>query len=226
MIKKIVESLDQRPNITNSIVKSLVYTITLITLFSLSALLINTFIIKIKRTVYMKYISENYIWLGITLFVMILSLKLFEVFRNRHKETTKSSTTNKCLTLICYFISCNRAFIAAGFFIGVYYKLNFSFLLFYLAFFIFGIWSSYILMNCFKRVVKSNKAFDVFAAVITSSLDTLLFTATAYLFMFTSSFLYILSRHIVDNLPWYMIAFFMARLTWKIYKIYKQKADS
>lgn len=225
MIKRIVESLDKEPNIIKTIIESLAYTITLITLFSLSALLINTFIIKIKRTIYMKYISENYIWLGITLFVIILLWKLFEVFRNRYKETTKSSIS-KCLTLICYFISSNVAFIATSFFIGRYYELNYSFLLFYLAFFIFGIYSAYILMKSLKGVIKSSKAFDIFAAVITSSLDSLLFTAIVYLFALTSSFLYIVSKHIINNLPWYMIAFFMARLTWKIYKIYKKKAES
>lgn len=225
MINKILKSLDQRPNITNSIVKSLVYAITLITIFFLSTLLVNAFIIKIKRTIYMKYFSENYIWIGIILFVIILSWKIFELFRNRHKEISKTSTTNKCLTLVCYFTSFNIASIAATTFIIVYYNIYISLiaLIFYIPSLIILICSAYILMGCLKEIIKSSKAFDVFAAVITSFLDALLLAVIIFLLGLKFSFI---EKYISKNIPWYMIACFIVRLTQKIEGIYKNKAES
>jgi len=222
MINRIVESLDQKPDMTNSIIVSLAYTITLITVFCLSALLIDSFIVNISRTIYTKYIFKNYIWLGIALFIAVLSWNFFRDIRNRYKETSKSSTS-KCLTLICYFISCNVVFIAATFKVidltDAVYKLLWMALLFFIPAFMFFIYSSYILIKCSKELIESSKIFDIFVAVVSSSLDSLLFMVVMY---FLLGFL----QAFPLNFAWHIMPFFAMRLSWKIYKIYNKKAES
>lgn len=168
------------------------------------------------------YIGEHFVWFGGALFVATLVWKVSKIYKKGNIMKNKNNTSP--LKLVANFALWNIIFIAITYILMM--DLANGILLMPILFtpcFIYFIYSAYILMRRLKEVIKSSKAFDIFSAAITSFLDTLLFVGILFLlelnlvFVFGFNFRFI-EKYIESNLPWYMIAFFMARLTWKVYK--------